>query len=79
MNNAFRDEIAAIWDQLGSLDKKISDFIDSVHNQSTQGIEENSEGILDIAELSDENNGSIIDLAEQVDNLETRVEQLEEK
>ena len=79
MNESYISEIAAIWDKLGSLDKKLSDFIDSVHSVSTQGIEENSEGILDVAELSDENNTSIIDLADKVDDLETRVSELEDK
>lgn len=79
MNDAVRAEIAAIWDKLGSLDKKISDFIDAVHNASTQGIEENSGSILDIAELSDENSGSILDLADGISDLDRRVTELEGK
>ena len=79
MDKITRQEIAAIWDKLGSMDKKISDFIDMVHNASTEGITENSTGILDIAELSDENSSSIIDLADMVNELDERVTALEEK
>lgn len=49
------------------------------NRQLTEGVSENSGGILDVAELSDENAGAIEDLAEIVDDLLARVEALEEK
>lgn len=41
------------------------------------GISENQEGVLDIAELSDENSSAIVDLAEMVEELTERVGALE--
>lgn len=79
MNKETLQEIAAIWDKLNELNKQLSDFIDMVHGQSTEGISENSDGIIDVAELSDENSGSIVELAEMIENLEERVSALEEK
>jgi len=58
-------EIGAIWDQLLALDKKLSDFIDATHAVSTSGITENSDGILDIADV--------------IESLDERVTALEEK
>ena len=62
-------------------------------DENTTGVSENSAGLLDVAELSDENNTAIEDLgsltdenstaiedlAALIDDLETRVEALEEK
>lgn len=62
-------------------------------DENTMGVSENSAGLLDVAELSDENNTAIEDLgsltdenstaiedlAALIDDLETRVEALEEK
>lgn len=79
MDNTMIQEIAAIWDHMREIDKKLSDFIDSVHGVSTEGIAENSGSILDVADLSDENSNSIVDLAETVNDLEDRVEALEGK
>lgn len=72
-------EIGAIWDKLNDLSKQLSDFIDMVHGESTDGISENSGSILDVAELSDENSGSIVEIADMVEDLEERVSALEEK
>ena len=46
---------------------------------NASGVEENGNGILDLADLSDENSTAIEDLAEMIDDLESRVEALEEK
>ena len=72
-------EIAAIWDKLGEISKQLSDFTDMLHGQSTAGITENSDGILDIAELSDENSTSIEDMAASIADLDARVKALEDK
>lgn len=72
-------EIAAIWDKLGEISKQLSDFADMLHGQSTAGITENSDGILDIAELSDENSTSIEDMAASIADLDARVKALEDK
>ena len=62
-------------------------------DENTQGVNENSIGLLDVAELSDENSSAIEDvanlsdenstaiedLAALIDDLEERVEALEEK
>lgn len=75
----FIQEIAALWDQIQDLNKRLSDFIDGVHAVSTSGISENQGSVLDVAELSDENSGSIVDLADAIEDLEERVKALEEK
>lgn len=54
------------FDQLGK---------DTEYNAS--GIAENSDGLFDIATLSDENSESIFDLAEYISELEARVAELE--
>lgn len=70
MSNDYIQEIAALWDKINELDKKLSDFIDAVHAVSTEGISENSGGLLDVAEISDENSVSIEDLDRRVTALE---------
>jgi len=79
MDKSTMQEIGAIWDKFNELDKKLSDFIDSVHGVSTAGISENQDSILDVADLSDENSTSIVELADMVEDLEGRVKALEEK
>lgn len=79
MDKNTMQEIAAIWDKLLEMDKKISDFIDSTHAVSTSGIAENSDGILDIAELSDENSSAVEELGSQIQSLDDRVTALENK
>ncbi len=65
MDASTMKEIAALWDALNETNKKLSDFVDAVHATSVNGIGENSDGILDIADV--------------VDSLDTRVTALEEK
>lgn len=48
-------------------------------NTNTSGINENSGGILDIAELADENSMAITDIADYTAELEARIEELEGK
>ena len=48
-------------------------------NTNTSGINENSEGLLDIAELADENSMAITDIADYTAELEARIEELEGK
>lgn len=48
-------------------------------NTNTSGINENSEGLLDIAELADENSMAITDIADYTAKLEARIEELEGK
>lgn len=48
-------------------------------NTNTSGINENSEGILDIADLADENSMAITDIADYTAALEARIEELEGK
>lgn len=48
-------------------------------DENTSGVGENSAGLLDVAELSDENSTAIEDLAELIDDLEQRVEALEQE
>ena len=78
-DKTIRQELAAIWDKIGSEGRQQSAFTDTVHTQSTEGISENSGSILDIADLSDENSNSITELADMINNLEERVKALEEK
>lgn len=46
---------------------------------NTEGIEENSGAILDVADIADENSGAIEDLADLCEDLLARVEELEGK
>ena len=48
-------------------------------NTNTSVINENSEGILDIADLVDENSMAIIDIADYIAELEARIEEMEGK
>lgn len=48
-------------------------------NTNTSGINENSEGLLDIADLADENSMAITDIADYTAGLEARIEELEGK
>lgn len=48
-------------------------------NTNTSGINENSEGILDIADLADENSMAITDIADYTAELEARIKELEGK
>lgn len=77
MDKDVRAEIAAIWDKLLIIEKTLSDFTDMCHAQSTSGISENGEAVLDTAEVTDENSSSVLELGEMVDDLETRVSTLE--
>lgn len=72
-------EIPALWDKINDLSKRLSDFYDMLHAKSTNSINENSDGILDIADLSDENSTAITDIAEILDDITTRLEELEGK
>lgn len=72
MNEAVRSEITALWEKVASMDKKISDFIDAVHKTSTDGIKENSDGIIDVADVSGQ-------MYESIEDLENRVSALEGK
>lgn len=49
------------------------------HSENASGVSENSSGILDVAELSDENSSSIVDLGDFVAELDERVTALEGK
>ena len=45
-------------------------------NENTSGVSENSAGLLDVAELSDENNSAIEDVANLADENSTAIEDL---
>lgn len=45
-------------------------------NENTSGVSENSAGLLDVAELSDENNSAIEDVASLADENSTAIEDL---
>ena len=77
MDKDVRAEISAIWDKMLEIEKKLSDFTDMLHAQSTNGINENGEAVLDVADVSDENSQAIIDLGDAVDDLSNRVSALE--
>lgn len=51
-------------------------FFDKFTPRSNE-LDENSAGILDLADLSDENSGAITDLADYIGELEARIEALE--
>ena len=73
------DLFAAVNDRMNSISKRLDDVFMSLHNASTSGISENDNAICDIADISDVNSTAIDDLAIMIDDLEQRVEALEEK
>lgn len=48
-------------------------------DRNTGGVEENSDGLIDVADLADENSSCIEELADLIEDLEERVAALEEK
>lgn len=72
MESSLNKEIVVLWDKINSMDKKISDFIGSVHSTSTDGINENSDGILDIADIVDSMQGTL-------ESFDARIKALEDK
>lgn len=76
-DNDIMDEITAIWNKLSAIEKSLSSFFEMMHAQSTNGIDENGNAILDIANLSDENSSSIIDIADALNDIDKRVRALE--
>ena len=48
-------------------------------DNNTNGVSENSDAVIDVADLADENSGSITDLADYVASLEERIAELEGK
>ena len=75
MNKQLQSIFEAIMIRLNNLDKKY-DF-PSVRNSN--GVSENGEGIIDLADLADENASAIEELADMIADLEERVSVLEEK
>ena len=63
-------------DEIQKTDSELSDTNSNV-SANKQSINENSDGIFDLADLSDENSASILDLADYISQLEERVTQLE--
>lgn len=63
-------------DKIQKTDSELSDTNSNV-SANKQSVNENSDGIFDLADLSDENSASILDLAEYISQLEERVAQLE--
>lgn len=58
--------------------RTVVDRFTPVRSGIESGISENQEAVLDIAELSDENSGGILELAEMIEEIESRVSMLEE-
>ena len=72
-------QYARTVDNEDKIQKTDSDLLSTNRNVSDnkQSINENSDGIFDLADLSDENSASILDLADYISQLEERVSQLE--
>ena len=77
------DEIAkAINDcnkRINEVSQRLDGFFNMLHEKNADNIEENSNGIFDLADLADENSTSIFDLADMLAELDERVTALEEK
>lgn len=71
-------EIAKVWDKIGEMERKLSNFTEERHKEAKEGITGNSEGLFDVADAVGENSDGIFDIAEVVAALEDRVATLEE-
>lgn len=78
------NELTQIYKAIGKVSEKINNVIARLsegnefhHQQNANFISENSDGLIDVASLGDENNEAITDLANYIANLEARVEALE--
>lgn len=71
--------IAGVSKKVNDINNKLDALTNKNHKESLEYITENSDGVLDVASLSDENSTAIEELAEIVDNLLERVEALESK
>ena len=58
---------------------KLDSMIVSDREKAEQGINDNSEGLFDVAEIAGENSEATFDLAEMIADLENRVSEMEEK
>ena len=58
---------------------KLDSMIVSDREKAEQGINDNSEGLFDVAEIAGENSEATFDLAEMIADLENRVAEMEEK
>lgn len=72
-------ELKTLSQRIFNVEKKLSDFSDMLHEQSKNGINDNSEGLYDVAEVAGENSGATFDLAEMIADLENRVSEMEGK
>ena len=52
--NEHTKEIAAIWDKINELEKKLSDFTDIRHAQTTNRVNDVEEALCEISELMEE-------------------------
>lgn len=82
ITNIIKKEVKKVKDDLykkiGWTQEKTFENINRTSTNSNN-INENSNGIFDIADLADENSGSIFDLADLLAELDERVTALEEK
>lgn len=69
----------ALSKKINDVQAKLDKFAQILHTESMDKIDENSNGVFDLAALSDENSESVFDLAELYSELDSRVTTLEEK
>lgn len=83
--NTFEQSLIQMGINQAPMITKVDDTANTVSNTvpqvntNTSGINENSDGLLDIANLADENSMAITDIADYTAELEARIEELEGK
>lgn len=75
MDKQIQGMFEAINKRITSLEMQLSPLI----MRANRGVDENGEGLIDVADLADENDSSIEELAEMLSELDERVQTLEEK
>lgn len=75
MDKQIQDMFEAVYKRITSLEKQISPLI----MRANMGVDENGEGLIDVADLADENGSSIVELADYISEIDERVTALEEK
>lgn len=72
-------ELATLSRRIFNAEKAVSDLADVLHAESSNKINDNSEGLFDVAGVAGENSEATFDLAEMIADLENRVAEMEEK
>lgn len=68
-----------IREQLNISEKKLSDYAEIIHNESTSNISDNEDAILEASESISDNEMSILELSELVSDLIEEVNELKRK